>query len=129
MDATRYTIGELASATGLTVRTLHHYDRIGLLRPSGRSASGYRLYGSDEVQRLYRILALRQLGFSLKDIDTALSGDWADLREAIARHLSEVQRQVELGRLLETKLHRLLDRADRHEDLTNEQFLTTMETI
>jgi phosphoribosylaminoimidazole-succinocarboxamide synthase len=129
MDAKRYTIGELAGATGLTVRTLHHYDRIGLLGPGDRSPSGYRLYGSEEVQRLYRILALRQLGLSLKDIDAALAGDWADLREAIARHLAEVQRQVELGRSLELKLRRLLDQADRHQDLTNEQFIDAMETI
>ena len=74
MDAKRYTIGELAGSTGLTVRTLHHYDRIGLLQPTDRSPSGYRLYGSEDVQRLYRILALRQLGLSLKDIDAALAG-------------------------------------------------------
>jgi DNA-binding transcriptional MerR regulator len=129
MDAKRYTIGELAGATGLTVRTLHHYDRIGLLQPTDRSPSGYRLYGSDDVQRLYRILALRQLGLSLKDIDAALAGDWADLRQAIARHLTEVQRQVALSRSLEHKLRRLLDQADRHQDLTNEQFIDAMETI
>ena len=85
MDARRYTIGELAGATGLTVRTLHHYDSIGLLRPSDRSPSGYRLYGSQDVERLYRILALRQLGFSLKDIDAALTAEWVDLRQAITR--------------------------------------------
>ncbi len=129
MEATRYTIGELAGATGLTVRSLHHYDRIGLLRPRDRSPSGYRLYGSEEVQRLYRIVALRQLGLGLKEIDAALAGDWADLRDAIARHLAEVQRQVELGRSLERKLRRLLDQADRHQDLTNEQIIDAMETI
>jgi phosphoribosylaminoimidazole-succinocarboxamide synthase len=129
MDAKRYTIGALAGATGLTVRTLHHYDRIGLLQPTDRSPSGYRLYGSEDVQRLYRILALRQLGLSLKDIDAALAGDWADLRQAIARHLAEVQRQVALSRSLEHKLRRLLDKVDRHQDLTNEQLIDAMETI
>ena len=129
MEAKRYTVGELAGATGLTVRTLHHYDRIGLLQPTDRSPSGYRLYGSEDVQRLYRILALRQLGLSLKDIDAALAGDWADLRQAIARHLAEVQRQVALSQSLEHKLRRLLDQVDRHHDLTNEQFIDAMETI
>ena len=90
---------------------------------------GYRLYGSEDVQRLYRILALRQLGLSLKDIDAALAGDWADLRQAIARHLAEVQRQVVLSRSLEHMLRRLLDQFDRHQDLTNEQFIDAMETI
>ena len=129
MDAKRYTIGELAGATGLTVRTLHHYDSIGLLRPSDRSPSGYRLYGSEDVRRLYRIVALRQLGLGLKDIDAALAGEWADLRDAIARHLAEVQRQLAWSRTLEQQLRRLLDRADRHQDLTNEQFIDAMETI
>src|SRR4029450_7247786 len=129
MAAQRYTTGELPGAPGLTVRTLHHYDRIGILRPTDRSPSGYRLYRSEDVQRLYRILALRQLGLGLKDIDGALAGDGADPREAIARHLAEVQRQAALGRSLERKLRRLLDQSDRHQDLTNEQFIDAMETI
>ncbi|MFD0476201.1 MerR family transcriptional regulator [Nonomuraea thailandensis] len=53
-------IGELAAATGLTVRTLRHFHHIGLLRPAGRSPTGHRLYTGDEVRRLYRILALRE---------------------------------------------------------------------
>ena len=52
-------VGELARRTGLTVRTLHHYDAIGLLRPSERSESGYRLYGDADMRRLYRIIAMR----------------------------------------------------------------------
>jgi DNA-binding transcriptional MerR regulator len=54
-------IGEVAAATGLTVRTLHHSDEIGLLAPSARSASGYRLYADDDVRRLYRTVAFRRL--------------------------------------------------------------------
>lgn len=77
MEGKRYTVGELARATGLTVRTLHHYDRIGLLQPTDRSPSGYRLYGREDVRRLYRILALRQLGLGLKDIDARLGQDAA----------------------------------------------------
>src|SRR4051794_41392197 len=56
-------IGEVPAATGLTVRTLHHYDEIGLLAPSGRSEAGYRLYADDDVRRLYRIVAFRPPGF------------------------------------------------------------------
>lgn len=129
VDVKHYTIGELASSTGLTVRTLHHYDRIGLLVASQRTHSGYRLYGRKEVQRLYRILALRQLGLALNEIRTALDGDSADLQHLIARQLDEVQRQVKVGRALERKLRRLLDLAKRGQDLTNEQFIDTMEVI
>ncbi len=68
-------VGELAKQTGLTVRTLHHYDEIGLLKPSRRTRSGHRLYGEADVQRLYRILALRRLGFALSEIETVLDAD------------------------------------------------------
>ena len=63
MDALK--IGELASRTGLTVRTLHHYDEIGLLKPSHRTDSGHRLYTVRDLGRLQQIVSLRQLGFSL----------------------------------------------------------------
>jgi DNA-binding transcriptional MerR regulator len=62
------TIGKAAAAAKLTVRTLHHYDAIGLLRPSGRSAGGYRLYGADDLRRLQQIMVFRELGFTLRDI-------------------------------------------------------------
>jgi DNA-binding transcriptional MerR regulator len=65
-------VGELAKHTGLTVRTLHHYDEIGLLKPSGRSESGYRLYSRDDVARLHGIQALRHLGLALGDIAAML---------------------------------------------------------
>jgi len=68
------TVGELARRCGLTVRTLHHYDAIGLLKPSLRSDAGYRLYDRDSVERLHRIQAPRQLGLPLADIGTVLSG-------------------------------------------------------
>jgi phosphoribosylaminoimidazole-succinocarboxamide synthase len=129
VDVTHFTIGELASSTGLTVRTLHHYDRIGLLVATERTRSGYRLYGRKEVQRLYRILALRQLGLTLNEISTALDGDSANLQHLIARQLDEVQRQLKVGRELEHKLQRMLDLATRDKDLTNEQFIDTMEVI
>jgi DNA-binding transcriptional MerR regulator len=65
-------VGELAKHTGLTVRTLHHYDEIGLLKPSGRSESGYRLYSRADVARLHGIQALRHLGLALGDIAAML---------------------------------------------------------
>jgi len=64
-------VGELARRTGLTVRTLHHYDTIGLLHPTGRSDSGYRLYGRDDVARLHGIQTLRRMGLALADVAQA----------------------------------------------------------
>lgn len=68
-------IGELARETGLTVRTLHHYDQLGLLSPLSRTEGGHRCYSSGDVQRLHRIVALRSLGISLQQIGTVLDGD------------------------------------------------------
>ncbi|HZG44221.1 MAG TPA: MerR family transcriptional regulator [Longimicrobium sp.] len=67
-------VGELAKATGLTVRTLHHYDEIGLLSPSHRTAAGHRMYAEGDVQRLQQIVSLRSLGFALDDIGGVLRG-------------------------------------------------------
>jgi MerR family transcriptional regulator, thiopeptide resistance regulator len=68
----RYRVGELASLTGVSVRTLHHYDQIGLLKPSAHSEGGYRLYSENELLRLQQILMLRYLGFGLVSIGTLL---------------------------------------------------------
>jgi DNA-binding transcriptional MerR regulator len=65
-------VGAVARLAGVTVRTLHHYDEIGLLRPSGRTGAGYRLYADVDLERLERILLYRELGFTLEDIDDLL---------------------------------------------------------
>ena len=61
-------VGELAKRTGLTVRTLHHYDEFGLLKPSLHTAAGHRLYTGEDVVRLQQVLSLRQFGFSLEEV-------------------------------------------------------------
>ena len=86
-------VGALATATGLTVRTLHHWDAIGLLVPSERTGAGHRRYTDDDVRRLYRIVALRSLGLSLDAVAEALDRD-ADLRAAIAGHLAAVEQRI-----------------------------------
>ena len=60
-----YTVGRVADLSGVTIRTLHHYDEVGLLSPEGRSASGYRIYEDRDLERLQRILFYRELGFTL----------------------------------------------------------------
>jgi DNA-binding transcriptional MerR regulator len=65
-----YSVGRVAALSGVTIRTLHHYDEIGLLSPGGRSDAGYRLYEEADLERLQRILFYRELGFTLKEIST-----------------------------------------------------------
>jgi MerR family transcriptional regulator, thiopeptide resistance regulator len=73
-----YTVGAIARMSGLTVRTLHHYDEIGLLTPSGRSDAGYRRYEEADLDRLERILFHRELGFGLDQIKSVMTDDGAD---------------------------------------------------
>ena len=68
-----YSVGQVAGFARTTVRTLHHYDEIGLLSPSGRTASGYRRYDDADLDRLQQILFYRELGFSLEEIATILN--------------------------------------------------------
>ena len=68
-----FTVSQVARLSGVSVRALHHYDEIGLLQPSGRSASGYRLYDDADLERLQQILFFRELEFPLPEI----RGSWA----------------------------------------------------
>jgi MerR family transcriptional regulator, thiopeptide resistance regulator len=115
-------IGELAAAVGLTVRTLHHYDAIGLLVPAQRSYSGRRLYSPREVRRLYRIVALRRLGLGLTEIGAMLDAS-PDLAEAVRGHLELLERQLELGRRLRLTLTRILELLDSGHDPGRDEFI------
>lgn len=95
-----YTVGELAALAGVTVRTLHHYDRIGLLVPEDRTGSGeYRRYGPKSVERLHRILSYRELGLPLDEIATLL--DDADADRLVHLRRQEQLLRDRIGRLEE----------------------------
>ena len=81
------TVGVLAKKMGVTVRTLHHYDKAGLLSPSGESEGGYRLYSDKDMVRLHQILTMKYLGFSLDDIKNRLIS--LDTPEEVAATLTE----------------------------------------
>ncbi|HET7483214.1 MAG TPA: MerR family transcriptional regulator [Actinomycetota bacterium] len=121
-------VGELATATGLTVRTLHHYDRIGLLSPRERTPAGYRVYGPDEVRRLYQIAALRRLGLSLDDVAKVLVTEDADARSTIRRHLDAVEKAIAANERLRERLERLLDALDRM-DASSDGYVDVMEVM
>ncbi|MGY2002724.1 MerR family transcriptional regulator [Blastococcus sp. SYSU DS1024] len=78
-------VGEVAALAGVTVRTLHHYDRIGLLSPSGRTAAGYRQYAPADLERLHQVLLYRELGFPLEEVATLLDDPSADPAEHLRR--------------------------------------------
>lgn len=80
------TVKKVAALTGLTVRALHHYDHLGLLRPAGTSAAGYRLYDEDDLARLQQVMFFRELGFGLSEIRDILDRPGFDRREALVAH-------------------------------------------
>ena len=82
---------EFAHLTGVTVRALHHYDRLGVLKPSRYSHAGYRLYCESDVARLEQIVALKFIGFSLREIKDILKGEPADLPTALRRQREAIE--------------------------------------
>jgi len=86
-----FQVGELAKRTGVSVRALHHYDAIGLLAPSRRSESRYRLYDREDVVRLQEIKSLRQLGFSLEEIRDLLAARRLTPLGVVEMHLRRVR--------------------------------------
>src|SRR5215471_19289216 len=100
-------VGELARRTGLTVRTLHHYDEIGLLKPSLYTEAGYRLYTHADVARLQQVLSLRQLGFALEEVRDCLDRPGFAPLEVIRLHITRLREQIELQRKLCERLETL----------------------
>jgi DNA-binding transcriptional MerR regulator len=101
-------VGEVSRLTGVTVRTLHHYDQVGLLVPAGRSASGYRLYGKADLEKLRRILGYRELGFGLDEI-AALLAEETDLPAQLRRQRQLVEERIARLRRIAAALDRELE--------------------
>jgi DNA-binding transcriptional MerR regulator len=96
-----YSVGRVADLAGVTIRTLHHYDEIGLLSPSGRSAAGYRIYEVPDLERLQRILFYRELGFALEEIAAIVDDPRTDAvghlrrqRGLLTERIERLQRMV-----------------------------------
>jgi len=101
-----YPVGKVAGLAGVTVRTLHHYDEIGLLCPSGRSGAGYRSYSESDLDKLQRVLYYRELGFPLEAIATIVGDPATDAVAHLAR-----QRELLVGRI--GRLQRMVASVDR----------------
>src|SRR5436305_2948318 len=116
-------VGELARRTGLTVRTLHHYDEIGLLRPSLHTESGHRLYAAGDVARLQQVLSLRQLGFSLEEVRDCLNRPGFSPLEVIRLHVARLREQIELQRKLCAGLEALAEHFGAAGEVSADAFL------
>lgn len=122
-------VGELAKRAGITVRTLHHYESLGLLLPSGRTAAGYRLYNATDVKRLHTIQALTQMGLSLSEVRDTLENHSVSLNDIIGRQLCMLDEKLTRIATLRGRLA-LLQRdlqSGREPDLF--EWLTTLELM
>ncbi|MGI5506586.1 MerR family transcriptional regulator [Lentzea sp. CA-135723] len=119
---TRWSVGDLAKASGLTVRALHHYDEIGLVVASERTSSGHRRYTPDDVRRLYQVRSLRQLGLSLEEVRSVLSRS-DSLRPLFEAQLAALTAQARQVDALRSRLTALLD------GHTTESLLSTLEMM
>ena len=122
-------VGELARRTGLTIRTLHHYDEIGLLRPSLHTESGHRLYTAGDVARLQQVVSLRQLGFSLEEVRDCLDGPRFSPLEVIRFHVGLLREQIELQRKLCERLEALASLLGTAGEVSADEFLQTIEVM
>ncbi|MBP2366398.1 MerR family transcriptional regulator [Pseudonocardia parietis] len=101
-------VGELARATGLTVRTLHHWEERGLVVPSARTAADHRVYDDGDVRRVYQVVALRELGLPLDAIGDLLTNGSFDV--VLAAHLEQVDARLTALRSLRGTLAGVVDR-------------------
>lgn len=122
-------VGELAKRTGLTVRTLHHYDQIGLLSPSHRTAAGHRLYVADDVARLQQVTSLRGLGFPLEEIRSVLDQQRLSPLQVVQLHADRLREQVKTQQRVVERLDALAQGLRTAETVSAEQLIQTIEEI
>jgi DNA-binding transcriptional MerR regulator len=123
MPGESWKIGELAKRTALSIRTLHHYDQIKLLRPSARTASGHRIYSPSDLARLQQIVSLRQVGFSLKQIKRCLKDPEFGAAEALRLQLERVRQQICEQQKLCARLETLANTMKSKKKISNEDLI------
>ena len=119
MDQQSFTVGQVARLARVTVRTLHHYDEIGLLPPSGRAANGYRTYTADDLARLQRVRSWRELGIGLEQVAELMGSD--DPRTQLRRQHDLLQQRIERLQVIAATLRRTMEAHAMGIDLTPEE--------
>lgn len=122
-------IGELAKQTGISIRTLHYYDEIGLLSPSHRTEVGHRLYSEQDIIRLQQIMSLRQLHFSLTEIRECLENPSFSLQQVIDLHRNRIREQIVLSYTLLGRLNLIASELQATKSVAVENLIQVMETI
>lgn len=126
-----FKVAAVARRTGVSVRTLHYYEEIGLLAPSGRTAAGHRLYTTADIQRLQQIRSLQQLGLSLAEVGDCLVEGRLNARKVVSDHLAKVEREQRALERLASQLRALGQELERgaSDDANPETLLNALELI
>lgn len=122
-------VGTLAKKTGLTVRTLHYYDELGLLKPGERTEHGHRLYGARDVERLQQIVSLRQLGFTLEEIKACLDQPEFSLARILPIQLNRLKEQIERQQAIYRRIEAIAKRIEAAEEISVDEFIQTIEVM
>ncbi|MGW0792068.1 MerR family transcriptional regulator [Streptomyces sp. NPDC002911] len=120
-DADGLTVGQVSTRLGVMVRALHHWDEIGLARPSLRTAAGYRVYTAGDLERLHRVVVCRETGLGLDRIRAVLDDSTADVPGALRAQRNDVAERIDRLQQLSAGLDRMIDAHERGLLLTIEQ--------
>ncbi|MFI1913044.1 MerR family transcriptional regulator [Nocardia sp. NPDC020380] len=115
------TVGRAAALVGISVRTLHHWDLIGLVRPSDRTHAGYRVYSAEDIARIHRVLVYKELGFPLAEITRLLDDPAIDARRHLRTQRAELAQRISHLEQMVTAVDRMLEATATGMRLTVEQ--------
>ncbi|TVX99769.1 MerR family transcriptional regulator [Cohnella terricola] len=125
----RWKVGDLAKLTGLTVRTLRFYDQIGLFSPSEQTESGHRLYGESDLSRLHQIVSLKELGLTLEEIKSALTGGQIGPLEIVSLQIGRIKEQIKLQQQRLELLGHVSKQLQGQGQLTVEDFASMLQAM
>jgi DNA-binding transcriptional MerR regulator len=129
MENRSWKIGEIAKRTGLTIRSLHHYDQIGLFSPSRVTESGHRLYTDTDVTRLHQIISLKQLGFALEEVKVMINNPDYNLTDMLKMQLSRLNEQISMLVELRVRLHDIFELLDSGQSVSSGRFMMAMQMM
>jgi DNA-binding transcriptional MerR regulator len=122
-------VGELAKLTGLTIRTLRFYDQINLFSPSAHSESGHRLYNETDLSRLQQILSLKELGLSLDEVKSILTGEQFSPLEIVSLQIARLKENIRMEQNLLLELEYVSNLMSLKEPVTVDDFTKLLETM
>jgi DNA-binding transcriptional MerR regulator len=129
MQIRTWKVGELSKLTGLTIRTLHHYDEIGLLCPSSHTASGHRLYAEEDIVKLQQIMSLKELGLSLEEIKEIFQSPGYNPKDIIELQLEKLEEEIRAKEELKEQLQDLREVFNSWQKPDMDQFIRAIELI